>query len=592
MDLSTKNNKMQIISVKSDKETFKEVTLKPGFNVILAERTKESSNRDSRNGLGKSSLIHIIRFCLGSGINKTLENEELNDWTFTIDIELAGKNYSISRNTKNKNKIVVVGDCSDWPIKPEVDSFGGMSRKTMNATDWAKVLGKLSFNMDLSYTDFKYVPTFGSCRAYFIRNSEEGGLLDPFKQRSTQSEWDKQINNSFLLNLDWTYASKWQVLKDRKRVINQLRNEAQSGMLKDMEGSIGELEAKKIRLENEIRKQTEQLNNFNVHPQYQEIEKEANDITIKIHDLTNENISDKNLLDYYGESFEEEKDVDVNIVNKVYAEAGVVLPNGVKKRLEDVKEFHKKIIINRKDFLVSEIAKLKENLNRRDDDKLHLCERRKELFEILDSHKALDEYTKIQQYALKLTNEFSDISKRIENLKKFEQGKSALKIDLELVQQEARISLDERNKIREKAINQFNANSEVLYESPGNLSIDISSNGYAFGVDIEREGSHGIKNMQILCYDLMLAQLWADKRMSFPLIHDSVLFADVDERQVALALELVAKESESRGFQYICTLNSDTIPYNDFSKNFDIKNFVRITFTDSTENGGLFGMRF
>jgi len=32
------------------------------------------------------------------------------------------------------------------------------------------------------------------------------------------------------------------------------------------------------------------------------------------------------------------------------------------------------------------------------------------------------------------------------------------------------------------------------------------------------------------------------------LIHDSILFADVDERQKALALELAAKESEKRHF--------------------------------------------
>lgn len=582
---------MQILSVKSDKESFKEVTLTPGFNIILAERTTESSNRDSRNGLGKSSLIHVIRFCLGSSPNRTLESDELNDWTFTVDMELSGKNYSISRNTNNKNKIIVVGDCSDWSIKPEIDLDNG-NRQIMSASDWVKVLGKLAFDLDFSHSDFKYVPTFGSCRSYFIRNSEEGGLLDPFKQRSTQMEWDKQINNAFLLGLDWTYASKWQVLKDRKKIIGQLKSEAQSGMLRDADGSIGELEAKKIRLENEIRKQKEQLAVFQVHPQYQEIEKEASEITVKIHDLANSNISDKNLLDYYENSFEEEKDVDADIVNKVYEEAGIVLPDGVKKRLEDVKEFHKKVIINRRDFLDAEINKLKENIIKRDKEKFSICERRRQLFEILNSHKALDEYTKIQHYALKLIDEFNDIVRRIDNLKKFEQGTSALKIELELLQQEARISLNERSEIREMAINQFNTNSQILYESPGILSIDISPSGYTFGVDIEREGSHGIKNMKILCYDLMLAQLRADKKKSFPLIHDSVLFADVDERQVALALELAAKESAARGFQYICALNSDTIPYDDFSSDFNIKDFIRITLTDSMEDGGLFGIRF
>jgi len=77
--------------------------------------------------------------------------------------------------------------------------------------------------------------------------------------------------------------------------------------------------------------------------------------------------------------------------------------------------------------------------------------------------------------------------------------------------------------------------------------------------------------MKIFCYDLVLAQLWA-KRSRSPifLIHDSILFADVDERQKALALEVAAKESKQKRFQYICTLNSDNIPKKDFRDDFEL----------------------
>ena len=99
--------------------------------------------------------------------------------------------------------------------------------------------------------------------------------------------------------------------------------------------------------------------------------------------------------------------------------------------------------------------------------------------------------------------------------------------------------------------------------------------------------------MKIFCYDLMLVQLWA-KKTTTPvyLMHDSILFADVDERQKALALELAASESEKKGFQYICTMNSDSIPTNDLSKNFDLDRYVRLKLTDATEDGSLLGIRF
>ena len=99
--------------------------------------------------------------------------------------------------------------------------------------------------------------------------------------------------------------------------------------------------------------------------------------------------------------------------------------------------------------------------------------------------------------------------------------------------------------------------------------------------------------MKVFCYDLLLAQIWAKEAESpIFLVHDSILFDGVDERQKALALELAVRESYNRGFQYICTMNSDSVPYNDLNQEFEIEKYVRATFTDATEDGGLLGIRF
>jgi len=66
-----------IYSVKSDKSSFKKIDFQPGFNIILAERTKESTKKDSRNGLGKSTLIEIIHFCLGANKGDTLSKKRI-----------------------------------------------------------------------------------------------------------------------------------------------------------------------------------------------------------------------------------------------------------------------------------------------------------------------------------------------------------------------------------------------------------------------------------------------------------------------------------------------------------------------------------
>ena len=92
----------------------------------------------------------------------------------------------------------------------------------------------------------------------------------------------------------------------------------------------------------------------------------------------------------------------------------------------------------------------------------------------------------------------------------------------------------------------------------------------------------------------MLIQLRAQYQdMPGFLIHDSTIYDGVDERQIAASMELAAEEAEKGGFQYICTINSDCVPYGDFSSRFraEFDDYVGIEFTDK-EDGCLFGIRF
>ena len=101
-----------IRAVRCDQESFREVTFEKGFNIVLAERTKESTEKDSRNRLGKTSLIEIIHFCLGSTLNRpdTLSAEELKDWTFVLDLTLRGTEYTVYRSTSSRSNIKIEGD--------------------------------------------------------------------------------------------------------------------------------------------------------------------------------------------------------------------------------------------------------------------------------------------------------------------------------------------------------------------------------------------------------------------------------------------------------------------------------------------------
>jgi uncharacterized protein YydD (DUF2326 family) len=152
---------------------------------------------------------------------------------------------------------------------------------------------------------------------------------------------------------------------------------------------------------------------------------------------------------------------------------------------------------------------------------------------------------------------------------------------------------EERRSVWSNAVRYFNQNSEALYKRPGSLVIDVGDKGFTYEVKIERSGSEGIEKMKIFCFDLANLRVQRENGRGIDfLIHDTLMYDAVDARQRAKALELAATETEHLETQYICTINSDMVPTDDFSPEFEFESYVRATLTDSTPSGKLLGIDF
>ena len=579
-----------IVAIRCNMPHFRKVEFSEGFNVILADRTMESTRLDSRNGLGKTTLIDIIHFCLGAQArrNQGLLVAPLEGWYFTLEMVIGDRELVVTRGTDDPGQIHLDGDLKDFPGSQGHQS-GGI---TLRAAHWNSALAELLFGFRSEASNRKYQPSFRSLFSYAVRRRRDS-FASPFVHHRAQREWDKQVNNAYLLGMSWEHASQFQELKDEGNLLNSLRRAAQEGLLEGMVGSLGNLEAERARLETHIRRSSQVLQTFRVHPQYREIEQEANRLTSEIQHLLNDNLADGRLIELYLDSLESDQGPEAEDVLEVYELVGVTMPELVRRRLEEVQDFHLQLLINRRDYLQSEIQRIESNRGERERQIQAKTEERAQLLEILQTHGALQEYTHLQELHLRSVARRNDIEGRITNLRRFEQGRSEVRVKRELLLQTALRAFEERREAREEAINTFNANSEALYSAPGNLVVDVAETGFKFDVEILRSGSHGIDNMKVFCYDLMLAQLWATKQpRPRMLIHDSTIFDGVDERQTARALEMAQREADRWGFQYICALNSDTLPYDDFSPGFDLDQFVKLRLTDESVEGGLLGIRY
>lgn len=574
--------------VGSSLATFRTVTFEPGFNIVLADRTKEATKKDSRNGLGKSTLIDIIHFCLGSGFSKDsrLAHPGLSGVSFTIDLQLWSHLLTAVRRTDDSTFVTLSGELDKLPI-PEGPRT---TSRQLTIKEWTSFLGQYWFGIPTD-SPRKYLPTFRSVLSYFIRNGKDA-FSSPFRHFRVQATWDMQVQNAFLLGLAWEDASDWELLRERRKALAMLKTAAEDGFLGNVWGSRPQLEVDRVRLEEALRRTRSDLASFKVLSQYKEVEQQADEVTKRAQLLSDENTADTRLLEMYKRSIQEESKAKSVNVEAIYKAAQVELPGLTLKRLEEVEAFHHTVIENRKLFLLQEIERLTKTIQDRGQEIVNLHNDQAKLLEVLSTHGALDQYTRLQQAHYGDVAKLNEIVTRLSLVKKVEDSKASLKIESAVLEQRARKDYEERSSQREVSISMFDGNSQALYSAPGRLLISIGDSGFKFDVEIERKGSTGISNMEIFCYDLMLAEKWAIGRPhTIVLVHDSNIFADVDGRQIALALELARNKAEEFKFQYICMFNSDKLPIDDFSAGFSVESYTRLRLTDQTEEGGLLGVR-
>ncbi|MBB5143115.1 DUF2326 domain-containing protein [Desulfovibrio intestinalis] len=568
----------------SDKR-FKAVEFQKGLNVIIAERVEGSGEKDTRNGAGKTTLINIIHFCLGADVKKLgLPYAEIEDWDFYIDITICGKNITAKRSIKKANYIIVSGATDDLPIFAEKDADSG--ELFYKNDDWKKLLGLCLFNLHDGLRS-KYKPSFRSLISYFIRRGVDA-YSHPFTHFRNQKTFDFQINNAYLLGLNWEHASEAQEIRDKSSALKALSSAVKAGIV----SSQGELEAERVRLEKTILEENKAIETFKVLPQYKELQDRANLLTTKIHHSSNNLLVLRRKLTRYEESIATETPPEGDSVEKLYAEAGMFFSESIKKTLGEAKTFHASVIENRKKFLQTELAEIKNKIIKIENDINSSTDERAKLMRLLQTHGALEEFSLLQTRVVEKQERLETVKTKLSELKNISNEQKEIKArKLELdtkLQRDYELSRPNW----EQAVALFNEGSLALYDEPGNLIINTTENGYEFDVEISRSNSEGVGKMKIFCYDMMLVELLAEKNGIDFLIHDSTIYDGVDSRQRAHALQYACSRAEEHDFQYICALNSDMVPYDDFENGFDLCQFVRLTLGDKNPSDSLMGFHF
>jgi uncharacterized protein YydD (DUF2326 family) len=579
--------------ISSSDPRFRTIEFTAGLNLVLAVRTSTASEKDSRNGLGKSSLIDIIQFCLGSGCDKRhrLANPALRESTYSLDLDVPTGRVTASRCPAKPKEVLLTGSIDPLPFK--VQKIGAERVVKVNVEDWNTYLGRVWFELEEEDAGKAWTPSYRHLMGYFVRQGK-GAYNNPFEYFAKQPTWVAQTCCSHLVGLDWKYAQRWERMREQNRMVKQIRSSADSGLFPHLAGirKQGELEARKVVLTDKASREMEGLAAFKVHPQFHVLEQEASQLTLQIHEISGQIVSDREMLAFFEASMRDDTPPPDRDVEKIYEQAGVALPGLVKKRFEEVRKFHEDIVRNRRSFLKESRDRLLIQIQDRSARLQELDEQRAKRMAVLNTHGALEEYSRLQGLHSETLQELEAVKGMLAGLRNFEKGSQDLKVEKANLEREQSRDFEAREPTLMPMLSLFNEHAQFLYESAGNLIIQPQpKTGYRFDYSFERKTSSGVDNMAIFCFDLAVSRMWA-KAKSGPdfLVHDSLIFDGVDERQVARALELAAQTQA--GSQYICCLNSDRIPESSFSTSFNWRKFSRLELRDDDPSGGLFGFRF
>lgn len=594
-----------IHSLTSSLASFKTIELRHGLNLIVAKKTSTSTDKQTRNGAGKSSFVELIHFMLGarwSESNVFLKSDpDLADARFQLTLDLGGQQVEVQRSPMEepKGKIELIrGDPSDWKVLVKFNKKRG--HLTLDQKAWKTHLGQRMFGLSSELEDDEdeaaLEPTFRMVFPYFARRDREGGVVKPEQHATQQKLGAQQVALTFLLGLDVSIPAELEGVRRRESALKSIAALRKSGGLGGALPKASELFTRLSVAEGRAKQLQTELAGFRVVERYLELEAEANLHTRHIATLKDDNESDLALLASLGAALHDERPPQYADIERAYREAQVVLPELVRRRFDEVEKFHASVVKNRRSYLEQEIADARERVAVRQSQMKAADKRRAEILATLDSGGALETYTQFQAELTRVEAEAARLRELHKDVQKIESDKTTL--DLEKKQLHLRLQRDhaEQAETRKLAIQTFERISQALYQNQdsGSLEISAKENGPEFHVVIPAGKSSGKNHMQIFSFDMMLMELMAKRQMGPGfLIHDSAVFDGVDGRQVGRALELGRKLSEQHGFQYIVTLNQDTLEQAQREAGVNlVANVLPIPLTDETETGGLFGFRF
>lgn len=575
-------------SLQSTDPRFKSIQFRRGLNLLVADVTETSSETDTRNGSGKSSLIELIHFLLGARSSRdslfALPQLENDTFTLALDWPRCESGLKVSRSGAKQNDIFV---------DPNVSVTGTPSPQpaTITLAEWQSIIERDLFGLPSEHSGVS-----GRAMLSLLARRVSGHAFnEPIRTFPQQSTAEAAANVAYLLGLDWKLAGRYREIASREAARRQLTKAIKDPVWGRIVGKSSELRGQLTVQNQRVSRLEQQVADFRVVDEYEQLQKRADDIARQIRELRSRDVVDRRTLQDLEESLDESQASEPEYLEKVYEDLGIILGESVRQRYADVREFHDSITRNRQAYLREELEAVRNRLDASLSARASLDEEQAAILKTLSEGGALQSLMVMQQSLAEARGKLEILRNKFEAAQALEASRAEIKAERTQLEAELRADLQERDDLVSAIGVLFLEYAQRLYgtDRTAYLEFEPSTSGLNVIPMIDSSDSVGIGNMVIFCLDLTVAVVAhrAGRGPDF-LIHDSHLFDGVDERQIARALSVARDTCSREGIQYVAMLNSDDLAKAE-GRGFDPTDaIIESRLTDERSDGGLFGFRF
>jgi len=531
---------------------IRDISFQKGINLIIDE-TRTEDRKESGNNVGKTTVLRLIDYCLGSKGKNIYEDAEFKD---------RANNHEVEEFLKKNNVVVtlILKEDPEVLMSKEITirrNFLPRGEKIQEIN--GEPIGDLKeFNRELTRQIFKTTierPTFRQIIAKNIRD-EKYRLENVLKVlHSTTKREEYEALYLFWLGIPIDNHARKQELLTKISIEKNLQKRLRK------ENNYARTEQALIVVERDIHNLETQKESFNLNEEYENYLEELNQSKGEINRLSTLlgqlELRREMIIESKEELEKEVADINVNQIRSLYEEASALIPN-IQKSFEDTLKFHNEMITEKLKYILAELPDVETEIKKGRNRLRDLRQKEREFTNILQKKGALDE---LQAIIGKLNALYENKGHLEEQQKMWESSNRKLET-LQRELEQINEGINAREALIKDRITHFNKYfSEIsgkLYGEQFLLVANENERGYGLSVEtVSGNPGTGKKKGQIAAFDLAYILFAADlelEQLHF-ILHDQI--ENVHDNQISgLLTEIV----ERVNCQYVLPVLREKLP--------------------------------